>query len=69
MLKIFFFALAEISPMCACGATLIRFHRPRSRCCQQECQLEFVTSPVMTKRLMLPLIQMLLDGIGRKGIW
>ena len=42
---------------------------PRSRCCQQECQLEFVTSPVMTKRSMRPLIQMLLDGIGRKGIW
>ena len=41
----------------------------QSRCCQQECQLEFVTSPVMTKRSMRPFIQMLLDGIGRKGIW
>ena len=40
-----------------------------SRCCQQEYQLEFVTSPVLTKRSMRPLIQMLLDGIGRRGIW
>ena len=29
----------------------------------------FVTSPVMTKRLVRTLLQMLLEGIGRKGIW
>ena len=43
-------------------------HRPRSRCRQQECQLEFVTSSAITERSMRPLIQMLLDGIGRIGI-